>query len=276
MKPTPPNQMDFGHYILYNTDNYKPFITNTLQEIITKFSDIVIEYMRFISEKIKIKNKKHFIFIFERGIETLSHVFTMIFYYTKNLELTVYHTQKAYYFYIEFIEQISDDNITFLQLSSRDAVIFVYKKTIYDLNNDHKKMMPQPSPEETQLINITNSYMNIYTKITHFLINHNNFHFDNKQEYINVNSTKIHNLSLLINKNKLKRPYNECINLFTKVLINPSNISLNDFFIMLEEFVRNLQNKKKVLEESYIINKINDFYLDETVNLDNILDHIFS
>jgi hypothetical protein len=276
MKPTPPNQMDFGHYILYNTDNYKPFITNTLQEIITKFSDIVIEYMRFISEKIKIKNKKHFIFIFERGIETLSHVFTMIFYYTKNLELTVYHTQKAYYFYIEFIEQISDDNITFLQLSSRDAVIFVYKKTIYDLNNDHKKMMPQPSPEETQLINITNSYMNIYTKITHFLINHNNFHFDNKQEYINVNSTKIHNLSLLINKNKLKRPYNECINLFTKILINPSNISLNDFFIMLEEFVRNLQNKKKVLEESYIINKINDFYLDETVNLDNILDHIFS
>lgn len=279
MKPTTPNQMDFGHYILYNTDNYKPLITNTLQEIITKFSDIVIEYMRFISEKIKIKNRKHFIFIFERGIETLCHVFTMIFYYTKNLELTVYHTQKAYYFYIEFIEQISDDNITFLQLSSRDAVIFVYKKTIYDLNNDHKKMMPQLTIDETQLINVLNSYMNIYTKITHFIINHIDFHFDNKQEYINTNSTKIHNLSLLINKNKLKRPYNECINLFIKVLINPKqhdvNITIKEVFNILEEFVRTLQNKKKVLEEPYIINKINDYYLDETVNLDNILEHIF-
>lgn len=274
MKPSAPNQIDFTHYNLYNTDNYKPFISNTLQEIITKFSDIVIEYMKFISEKIKIKNRKHFIFIFERGIETLTHVFTMIFYYTKNLELTVYHTQKAFYFYIEFIEQISDDNITFLQLSSRDAVIFVYKKTIYDLNNEHKKMMPPLTFDETQIMNVTNSYMNIYTKIAHFIINHKDFYFDNKQEYINNISSKIHKVSLLINKNKLKRPYCECINLFIKILMNPQQ-TLDDFFIMLEDFIKNMQNKKKVLEESYIINKLNDYYLNENVDLDNILEHIF-
>jgi hypothetical protein len=285
MKPLPPpKQLDFGHYVLYNTDNYKPNITNTLQEIITKFSDIVIEYMRFISEKIKIKNKKHYIFIFERGIETLIHVFTMIFYYTKNLELTGYHTQKAFYFYIEFIEQISDDNITFLQLSSRDAIVFVYKKTIYDLNNEHKKMMPPLTTDESQIIQIMNSYMNIYKKIAHFII-HWDFNFDNKQEYINSASNKVHALSLLINKNKIKRSYDECINLFTKLLINeleqnhnpnPNDTEIGDFFVILEEFIRRLQSKKKALEESHIITKINDYYLDETVNLDNILDHIFT
>ena len=58
---------------------------------------------------------------------------------TGYLELSFYHTQKAYYFYIEYIEQISDDNITFLQLTSRDAILFVYKKTIFELNNDCKK-----------------------------------------------------------------------------------------------------------------------------------------
>jgi hypothetical protein len=282
--PPPPKQLDFGHFVLYNTDNYNPNITNTLQEIITKFSDIVIEYMRFISEKIKIKNKKHYIFIFERGIETLMHVFTMIFYYTKNLELTGYHTQKAFYFYIEFIEQISDDNITFLQLSSRDAIVFVYKKTIYDLNNEHKKMMPALTTEESQIIHVINSYMNIYKKITHFLI-HRDFIFDNKNEYINSASNKVHTLSLLINKNKIKRPYDECINLFTKLLINeleqnhnhnPNENEICDFFVILEEFVHRIQSKKKALEECYIITKINDYYLDETVNLDNILEHIFT
>jgi len=278
--PPPPNQLDFGLFVLYNTDNYKPNITNTLHEIITKFSDIVIEYMKFISEKIKIKNKKHYMFIFERGIETLIHVFTMIFYYTKNLELTGYHSQKAFYFYIEFIEQISDDNITFLQLSSRDAIVFVYKKTIYELNNEHKKIMPSLTSDESQIIQIMNSYMNIYKKISHFII-HTDFNFDNKHEYITNASNKVHTLSLLINKNKLKRPYDECINLFTKLLINElknqnqNQNQISTFFIILEEFVHRIQSKKKALEESYIITKINDYYLDETVNLNNIIEHIF-
>jgi hypothetical protein len=276
--PQPPKQLDFGHYVLYNTNNYKPYITNSLQEIITKFSDIIIEYMRFISEKIKIKNKKHYIFIFERGIETLMHVFTMIFYYTKNLELTVYHSQKAFYFYIEFIEQISDDNITFLQLSSRDAVMFVYKKTIYDLNNDHKKLMPVLTYDENQIIQTMNSYMNIYKKIAHFII-HMDFNFDNKLEYINSASNKVHALSFLINKNKIKRPYDECINLFTKLLINElghNQNELSNFFVILEDFVKRIQTKKKALEEIYIITKINDYYLDESINLNNILEHIFT
>ena len=266
MKPQQPKQIDFGHYVLYNIDNYNPNITNTLQEIVTKFSDIVIEYMRFISEKIKIKNKKHYIFIFERGIETLLHVFTMIFYYTKNLELTGYHSQKAFYFYIEFIEQISDDNITFLQLSSRDAIVFVYKKTIYDLNNDYKKMMPALTLEESQLIQTLNSYMNIYKKITHFIIQQN-FNFDSKFEYINSASNKVQTLSILLNKNKIKKPYDECINLFTKMLITEiciktPNQEPTDFFVILEEFVRRIQTKKKALEETFIINKINDYYFD--------------
>lgn len=47
--------------------------------------------------------------------------------------------KKAYYFYIEFIEQISDNNVTFLQLSSRDAILFVYKRTIFELNNEYIK-----------------------------------------------------------------------------------------------------------------------------------------
>ena len=93
------------------------------------------------------KNYECFIFIIERGIETIMHVFSMLFYYTKNLDLTFYHSQKAYYFYIEFIEQISDDNVSFLQLSSRDATTFVYKKTLYEINIEYKKTMNELTNE---------------------------------------------------------------------------------------------------------------------------------
>ena len=126
-------------YVLYNINNYKPTILNSSQEILTKFVNVIVNYMKFISEKINLKNKTYYKFILERGIHTIIHVFTMVFYYTRNLDLTYYHSQKAYYFYIEFIEQISDESVTFLQLNSRDAILFVYKKTIYELNSDYIK-----------------------------------------------------------------------------------------------------------------------------------------
>ena len=129
---------DVSKFLLYNISNYKPNIENSVTEILTKFVSIIVEYVRLISKKISMKNKTHYKYIFERGLETVIHVFSVTFYYTKNLDITVYHSQKAIYFYVEYIEQISDDNITFLQLSSRDAVLFVYKKTIYDLNNEYK------------------------------------------------------------------------------------------------------------------------------------------
>lgn len=275
------NPMDFGNYVLYNTDNYKPLITNSLQEILNKFSEILIEYMRFISEKIKIKNKRHYAFIFERGIETLIHVFSMTFYYTKNLDLTFFHSQKAYYFYIEFIEQISDDNITFLQLSSRDAVVFVYKKTIYDINNDYKKTCVPLTGEETVIMDVLNSYMMIYKKISSYIINNPRFLFDKKEECINNACDKLVQITSLINKNKnkVKNPFGECIYLFIKLLIK-EQVSIPLFFTTLEEFIKCIQIKKKGIDEPSIINKINIYYftpnLLENKTTETLLQELFN
>ena len=42
--------------------------------------------------------------------------------------MTYYNCQKGYIYFIEFIGQISEDNHSFLQLNSKDASLFVYKK----------------------------------------------------------------------------------------------------------------------------------------------------
>ena len=241
---------DNSHFILYNTSNYK---------------------------EVMMKNKTYYLFIFERGLETLIHVFSVIFYYTKNLELTFYHTQKAYYFYIEFIEQISDDNVTFLQLSSRDAILFVYKKTIFDLNNEYKKNIQEPTQEEKTILEIFNSYTYIYKGIILFIINHSDFNYENKTEYINICCDSIQFISETLNKNKIKQNYIDCVYLFAS-LLNDKKLEILDFFKLLDEFVKKIISKKK-FDEKLIKNKIYDSEINNFINnneTNKIVEWIFS
>jgi len=265
------------NYLLYNVSNYKSKIDNSVQEILSKFVCVIIEYMRFISEKITMKNKKHYMFIFERGLETLIHIFSISFYYTKNLELTFYHTQKAYYFYIEFIEQISDDNITFLQLTSRDAIMFVYKKTIYDLNNDYKKNIEEPNQEEKLILTTVNNYTDIYKIIVQFIINHNEFKYDTKNDYINMCCDSIEFISENLIKNKLKKGFIECIYIFI-IILSDKKIDVKTFFELLDEFIRKINTKRKI-DDKLIKHKMYDseiiFFIDNNES-NKIVEWIFS
>jgi hypothetical protein len=268
---------DISPFILYNTSNYKTSITNSISEILTKFVKVIIEYMRFISEKIIMKNKPYYRFIFERGLETIIHVFSVVLYYTKNLELTFYHTQKAYYFYVEFIEQISDDNVTFLQLSSRDAILFVYKKTIFEINNEYRKSIPDSTQEEKNILSTVDSYTYIYKNIALFTINHNGFKYENKVDYINMCCDSIEFISETLNKNKIKPNYIECVYLFV-TLLDDKKLEIIDYFKLMDEFIKKIIFNKKKIDEKKIKNKIYDSEINNLINeneLNKIVEYIF-
>ena len=267
---------DNSQFMLYTISNYKPSIENSISEILKTFIGILIEYMRFITEKITMKNKKYYYFIFERGLETLIHVFSVIFYYTKNLELTFYHTQKACYFYVEFIEQISDDNVTFLQLSSRDATLFVYKKTIFDINNEYKKSIQEPISEDKIILSTINLYTNIYKSIVLFIIKHDDFKYENKTNYINMCSELINDT---LNKNKINPiPIRiNCIYLFT-TLLDDKNLEIHIFFKLLDEFIKKIISKKN-FDEKIIKNNIYDIEIQNFIDdnkLNKIVEWIFT
>ena len=271
---------EYSQYLLNNVNNYKNIIQNTPCEILTKITKVLIEYMRLISEKNNIKNKQYYIFIFERGIETLIHIFSMIFYYTKNLELSFYHTQKAYYFYIEFIEQISDDTITFLQLSSRDALMFVYKKTIFEINNDIKKKCIPLTKDEQIIISYIDDNMPIYKKLVSFMLAHKDFKYENKLEYINICCDKIQELTIILNRSNKK----ESIYLFINLLENKNlktPILICQFFKLLEEFIikSKVQINKKANKEKNLINKIHDCSTNNYINeygTSSLIEYIFT
>lgn len=269
---------DDDKYILYNVANYKFKIDNDVQDILGTVVSAILEYMQLISEKITMKNKRNYKFIFERGLETLLHVFSVIFYYTKNLELTFYHTQKSYYYYIEFIEQISDDNVTFLHLNSKDAVLFVYKKTIFQLNNDYKNQITEPNNDDKQILTIVDKYTQIYKRIVKFIINHNDFNYDTKINYIFVSCDAISKLSKTLNNTKIIKMYIDYIYLFTN-LIADKNIDIRIFFNLIEEFTKRIYNSKKKFVDTVMKQKINDLEINNFISnneLNKMVEYIFT
>jgi len=126
-------------YSLSEVNNYNKDLTVTVEDVMNKYTELLVEYIHFILDNIKIKKREYAVFIVNRGLDTVTHVFTNILFYTKNLELAFVHAQKSFYLYVEFINQISEVEKLFLQLSSRDAMIYVYKKTVFELNRDFIK-----------------------------------------------------------------------------------------------------------------------------------------
>ena len=148
--------LQISQYSLYNIENYNTNLNVTANDILNKYNLLITEYF-----KLNIKGIKEW----TRGLETISHVFEIMLYYTKNLELTYYHSQKAFYFYGEFISQIIEDPNNYLQLSSKDATLFVYKKTIFEINAQIQKGVKILTELDKTKLDILNSYISILKKI---------------------------------------------------------------------------------------------------------------
>lgn len=229
-------------YSLSNTDNYKLSLSYSLNEILDKYVLVIINYMKLISEKIYIKKHNYYKFIFIRGLDTITSVFKMLLLFTKNIELTYYHSQKAFYFYIEFIEQITNDQNTFLQLSSREACMFVYKKTIFEINHDFKKNMVDISENDKNLFSMIDKYLIIYKNISTFGIYHSEFDFNDRTTFIHNYCDKLKQFCDQINHN-LENDYLECIYLFVNYLLDKT-VSITNLFLSFHLFLKKMTSNK--------------------------------
>jgi hypothetical protein len=169
------------NYSLYNLDNYKKELDCEVCDVVSKLSQLYLEYYKFISENIKLKRRNLSKFIIIRGLDTIINVFNYILFYTKNIDVTYFHCQKSFYFYVEFVEQITEDEKMFLQLSSKDATMYVYKKTIYEINKTVIKNEDLISDYSNIKLNIIESYASLYKTLILHLINND---YNNKNHLI--------------------------------------------------------------------------------------------
>jgi hypothetical protein len=140
-------------------------------DIYMKYVNVINQYLLFGIETIKNKNSEYLKYILIKGLFTISYVFKMLFLFTRNIDLTYYHCQKSYSYYIEFIGQIGDDAVTYLQLNSKDAALFVYKKTIFDINHEYKKNYYETKSEEKKN-KIISIFIDTYNKLIETELTH--------------------------------------------------------------------------------------------------------
>lgn len=244
------------NYSLYNTENYKKELNENASDAGQTYCDLLLEYIKFIVENIQLKNKKLTYFIISRGLDTITNVFLNLLLYTKNLKLTYFHCQKSFYFYVEFIWQISEDEKTFLQLSSRDATTYVYKKTLFDINYEIKKKNEEINNETREKFETINVFVNLYKCYILKIIENGNFKDSKLIKIFEELTRKLNSHSIKIDKLKiLENVVNNINNLTDANAFFEINQHLIKKFIKNNEIIDNC--KKKILLEDFV-NKIKD------------------
>tara|TARA_B000000477_G_scaffold122493_1_gene126565 strand:+ start:1007 stop:1840 length:834 start_codon:yes stop_codon:yes gene_type:complete len=247
-------------FSLHNINNYNSKLNSLDNEITNEFCKIINEYLYHINDNILIQNMKYYIFIIIRGLNMLKHIFNVILLYTKNLKVTVHHCKKAYLFYVEFIGQIGNDNHSYLQLNSKDAMLFVYKKTIFEINNEYRKQYQLNNHIEKKLFEYINKFSTVYIEILEFVLDNDNMNLESKMSYvmyIQKMSNKIINKITLSNKNLLSKIESCDKYIYYKNLLETKNIKIDEclFFNLSNFFIKKIQNKtisqKQIYDKLY-------------------------
>ena len=117
-------------FSILNLENYKKKIST--QQIANSLIKLYTTLIGELLKKRSFQSSDFFFFIIKRGLKVLFFLFSILLCVTKNTNLAIYHCEKAVFYYIEFIYQISDNTNFFIKLNSTDAAIFIYKKTIFN------------------------------------------------------------------------------------------------------------------------------------------------
>jgi len=214
------------NYALNISENYLDKLNVDINELLKQQLNISVEYMKIINDD-GFCNHKNRYYIATKGIETVLHIFNNIILYTNNPTIAEYHSIRSIYLYKEYISQIVNDSNAFLNLNTRDAILFIYKKTIFDIKKDFCK---------NTIINQNKDIfdcLQIYSKIIKYCIS---FLYDNVNiNYLPIFLKTMENI-ILHNFNSVK--YNQLL-FFVELLLNQKYTN-DDFLDCLEKISRKI------------------------------------
>ena len=249
---------------LSNSDNYKKKLDYSNSEIFNNYTSLINEYSNFFIDNTFIQKQNYFNYVYLKGIETISSVFKILLLYTKNLSLTIFHCQKSFYYYIEFIGQIGDSNHQFLQLNSKDATLFVFKKTVFEINSDHRKIFCSPTGSELEKFNFIEQIIRYCNTIIKYALDRND-----------IVDKKIREQLMKDNCDQILRICNKA----TVHLDNSINKSIKNSqkALILNNFIDVISTKdcsiKKLLE---VIESLHKKLSKNTTNVENIFKNMYN
>lgn len=217
--------------------NYKPIICDEILTLFLTFAKLIHNYILHSFENMNNKNK----IIFAKGINMMEHIFIILYSYTKNLELTAYYCKNSIVYYVEYISQITDkDDNMFFNLSLKDAVIYVYTKTIYGISQEIRGDI-KFIPNEKRFLNKLSNSMKNYISIIKIITCNNDFYkIDNDEREkilnkINENMIKNAEKDMIINNSLSPRLINKLDNISNE--INDNNMTIYEKIDKLCDFL---------------------------------------
>tara|TARA_B100000575_G_C23142062_1_gene664942 strand:+ start:674 stop:1513 length:840 start_codon:yes stop_codon:yes gene_type:complete len=211
---------------LLDVTNYKKTITQkTLYESMNIYISIAGQCVQYLLKNLKTTNKGYLNFIIKRGLATLQHIHNMIFMYTKNSNLLQHHLEKGYLYYVEFVSQIGEDTNSYIKLNSKDATLFVYKKTIFDINQEYRNNMTLTKTDKSyvsKMRKFTECYNMLFLNLIELQMDELVKANDKHKEYMKYNKDFDRLISISYNI-FIKKNYDT----FTKIIKDLSYILMN-------------------------------------------------
>jgi hypothetical protein len=178
---------------LSNVDNYKSELDSNEHILFLKYVGLIHELFQGCTENIYIQKEDYLKYIMIKGIKNTCYIYNFLLLYTKNLELTLYHTQKSIIYYIEFISQIGEDTNNLLQLNSKDATLFIFKKTIFEVNEETRKNYKENAVTKAKLETLQ-LYIEFYNNILTQIISDYDFKVNKTTALQKTIFTKLYNI----------------------------------------------------------------------------------
>lgn len=154
-----------------------------------KYALIIKEFFDLMNQSDTLKNLANTSSSLYIGMNAIHRVFEYVLIKMNNVDHAYYYSQKSYYYYLEYMEQIHKSDLS-QNLNHMDAIMFVYKKTIFDIYNGESTNLSNTitnimtlnsetlSVNEKELKTLFNNISN-FTK-TLFFWENNNITFENR------------------------------------------------------------------------------------------------
>jgi len=238
------NFIEQKNYDINSSDSRNFCIEETSNEFLSKYYILINQYIGFYVENIYDNitintDKRYRFYILSKGLEMLSNIMNITIMYTNNIDFAFHYCNKAYYYYIEFISQLDTDN-NHLELNIKDAIIFVYKKTIFEIKEPVSTInncnINEDNVRKTEtikkMINIVNSYVKVFKFKDIINQNINNADFIDAQIVFDKQFLKMINRieKTYSNEKELSRSIGILDNIFNSIVkvFNKFNLVSND------------------------------------------------
>jgi len=214
------------------------------------------------------------------GINLIYRVYKYGLLKFNNMKTAEYYSQKAHVFFVEYTEQIYNRELSF-NINHNDAILFIYKKTIFDFDNvdsnqGNDKVVNMFSLKETNEVTTNMDICTYQLKKLHIFLNQ--LVQWKHTEFTTIN--RIHICKNYMQKLLQNLDFIETITYHLKYICNDRSLSFSKYCIILDETANLMDSKtynneinnndvilmKYYIDSSYIQEKIDNNQLKELVS----------